>query len=78
MGGSEVNVLDTYTYTHTNTRSERDARVTAGRKEAAEEEEEEGGLGTCGPPQDPCGGVVKDRNLRRRIHSIMNAIFGAV
>lgn len=41
MGGCEVNVRDTYTYT--NTRAERDARVTAGREEAVEEEE--GGVG---------------------------------
>lgn len=40
MGGCEVNVRDTYTYT--NTRAERDARVTAGREEAVEEE---GGVG---------------------------------
>lgn len=42
MGGCEVNVRDTLT--HTNTRAERDARVTAGRKKAAEVEEEEEGV----------------------------------
>lgn len=50
MESSEVNVGG-YIHTFTNTRAERDARVTAGRKEAAEEEreedEEEGGLGAC-------------------------------
>lgn len=43
MGGREVHGC-ARTQTHTNTRAERDARVTAGRKEVEEEEEEEGGV----------------------------------
>lgn len=54
-----------YIHTFTNTRAERDARVTAGRKEAAEEEEqeeEEGGLGACVDRRKNLrGGVNKDR-----------------
>lgn len=56
--------------------------MTAGRKEEEKEEEEVGVGGgsrcVCGPPQEPRGGVVKDRKPRGKIDSSLPAIFGAV